>query len=264
MLDIDGTIYQTMDLAESAPHATKANGRSIGVEIANMGAYGDASHAALLQWYERDASGNVRITLPERLKGGGVRTPDFIGGPARRELVSGVLQGRTYRQYDYTPQQYESLIKLTAALCTVFPKIQCDYPRLKSSVGEPAASLKEAAGASTRPSAIAAAGEAGALIPHTLSDEQYASYQGLLGHYHVQLDKQDPGPAFQWEGVVQGARSLMTPDALEANQRMRGKPARYIGTPSTQRWSGRDGRRSRRSSSRPATTQSTATTSPRT
>ena len=35
------------------------------------------------------------------------------------------------------------------------------------------------------------------------------NYHGLLGHYHVQLDKQDPGPAFQWDRVVEGARGLM-------------------------------------------------------
>ncbi len=38
MLDLDGTIYQTLDLKEGAWHATKANGRSVGIEIANMGA----------------------------------------------------------------------------------------------------------------------------------------------------------------------------------------------------------------------------------
>ena len=39
MLDLDGTIYQTLDLKEGAWHATVANGRSIGIEIANIGAY---------------------------------------------------------------------------------------------------------------------------------------------------------------------------------------------------------------------------------
>jgi len=38
MLDLDGTIYQTMDLKERARHATSSNNRSIGVEIANKGA----------------------------------------------------------------------------------------------------------------------------------------------------------------------------------------------------------------------------------
>src|ERR1043165_4945268 len=40
MLDIDGTLYQTLDLKERAWHATTSNGRSIGIEIANMGGYG--------------------------------------------------------------------------------------------------------------------------------------------------------------------------------------------------------------------------------
>jgi N-acetyl-anhydromuramyl-L-alanine amidase AmpD len=30
-------------------------------------------------------------------------------------------------------------------------------------------------------------------------------YQGILGHYHVQLNKVDPGPAFQWDTVIDGA-----------------------------------------------------------
>ena len=39
MLDLDGTIYQTLDAKEAAWHATIANGRSIGIEVANIGAY---------------------------------------------------------------------------------------------------------------------------------------------------------------------------------------------------------------------------------
>ena len=66
------------------------------------------------------------------------------------------------------------------------------------------------------------------LIRHALSGEQYEVYQGVLGHYHVQTDKQDPGPAFQWDAVIFGARILMTPEALAANAAARGKPARFI------------------------------------
>jgi N-acetyl-anhydromuramyl-L-alanine amidase AmpD len=47
------------------------------------------------------------------------------------------------------------------------------------------------------------------LIPAKLSSEELEEYQGILGHYHVQLNKQDPGPAFQWDHVVEGARRLM-------------------------------------------------------
>ncbi|MEM9559092.1 MAG: N-acetylmuramoyl-L-alanine amidase, partial [Planctomycetota bacterium] len=36
---VDGTIYQTLDVTERAWHATKANSRSVGIEIAQIGAY---------------------------------------------------------------------------------------------------------------------------------------------------------------------------------------------------------------------------------
>ena len=41
LLDADGTIYQTLDLKERAWHAGTANDRSVGIEIANIGAYPD-------------------------------------------------------------------------------------------------------------------------------------------------------------------------------------------------------------------------------
>ena len=40
-----------------------------------------------------------------------------------------MIQGQELIQYDFTPQQYEALIKLTATLSKVLPKIKCDYPR---------------------------------------------------------------------------------------------------------------------------------------
>jgi hypothetical protein len=42
-----------------------------------------------------------------------------------------------------------------------------------------------------------------------LPDEELRQYQGLLGHFHIQTNKVDPGPAFQWDLVVNGARKLM-------------------------------------------------------
>src|SRR3954469_12618492 len=45
MLDLDGTIYQTLDLKERAFHATSSNTRSIGIEIANMGAYSSETNS---------------------------------------------------------------------------------------------------------------------------------------------------------------------------------------------------------------------------
>ena len=42
-----------------------------------------------------------------------------------------------------------------------------------------------------------------------LDDSQWENYSGLIGHYHVQENKQDPGPAFQWDKVIDGARALL-------------------------------------------------------
>ncbi len=181
MLDLDGTIYQTLDLKERAWHATTSNTRSIGIEIANIGAFAPGRQAMLEEWYQRDDTGWPRVVVPTRFGESGILTPNFIARPARKEIVLGPVQGRQLQQYDFTPEQYAALVKLTAALCKVFPKIRCDYP-------------KDAAGK---------------LITSKLPDDQLNTYQGILGHYHVQSNKVDPGPAFEWERIIGEARKLV-------------------------------------------------------
>ena len=58
-----------------------------------------------------------------------------------RALIDGTVQGQRLRQYDFTVRQYDSLIRLTATLCTLFPAIRCDYPRDKSGSLLPASFL---------------------------------------------------------------------------------------------------------------------------
>ena len=181
MLDLDGTIYQTLDLKERAWHATTSNDRSIGIEIANMGAYKSEEARPLQDWYEKDSDGKVRITIPKNFGDGGIRTKNFVGRPARNEPVTGTVQGQELVQYDFTPQQYAALVKLTAALTKVFPKITCDYPRDAH----------------------------GKLIPGKLPDEDLKAYHGVMGHFHVQTNKNDPGPAFQWDYVIDHAQTLL-------------------------------------------------------
>lgn len=178
LLDVDGTIYQTLDLRERAMHATVANDRSIGIEIAHIGAYPPGDMKLLNEWYERDAAGEVSYRVPARITQPGIFTPGFKGKPARSTLVRGRLQNTDLAQYDFTPEQYEALIRLTAALCQVFPKIKADFPR----------------------------DEAGRLITRKLPDHELADYRGLLGHYHIQENKFDPGPALQWNRLIEGVR----------------------------------------------------------
>lgn len=180
LIDLDGTIYQTLDLQERAYHATVANNRSIGVEVASIGSFRVGQDAELNAWYGPDDTGRMRVNPPAGPVASGVRTPHFVARPVRAERIRGVINGDDQQQYDYTPEQYAALIRLTAALHRVFPKLRLDYPR----------------------------DAAGRVMTDKLTDTDYASFQGLLGHFHIQANKVDPGPAFDWEKVIQGAREL--------------------------------------------------------
>lgn len=142
LLDTDGTIYQTLDLKERAWHATTSNNRSIGIEIAH--------------------TGTIRANDPR----------------VTSSMIRGTIQGQDLAQAPFTEAQYRALVKLTAALCAVFPELKCDYPR----------------------------DSAGDLVRRKLDDETLKNYKGLLGHYHIQTNKVDPGPAFDWDRVVREAR----------------------------------------------------------
>jgi N-acetyl-anhydromuramyl-L-alanine amidase AmpD len=187
MLDVDGTIYQTLDLKERAWHATTSNSRSIGVEIANVGAYGENEKNPFAQWY-KNIDGQVTLTVPAPYDDGALAGSGFVGHPARPELIHGTIQGRDLVQYDFTPQQYQALIKLTAAVCKIFPKIKCQYPTDAE----------------------------GQLIPRKLPDAELKNYQGILGHYHIQTNKVDPGPAFQWEYVITNAQNILNAENYKA------------------------------------------------
>lgn len=180
LVDIDGTIYQTLDLQERALHATTSNSRAIGIEIANFGAFAPKDARGLAKWYQPDKTGKTRLRIPPEIKDPRIHTANFLGRPARPEPVRGRIHGQELVQYDYTPEQYAALAKLTAALCRVFPRLRCDYPR-------------DAAG---RP------------VLRKLPDAELAKYQGILGHWHIQENKIDPGPAFDWERLIEGARAM--------------------------------------------------------
>lgn len=188
MLDVDGTIYQTLDLRDTGWHASQANNRSVGVEIAQIGAYpltpkGDE---VLARWYADDPADpeGPRITLPKDPSELGVRTPRFVGRPARPDRVLGLVHGSSYQQYDFTPEQYDSLVKLTAALCRHFPKIEPDAPR----------------------------DARGQVLMARLPEDEEWDFHGIVGHFHVSERKQDPGPAFDWETFLTRVRTrLMRP-----------------------------------------------------
>lgn len=178
LLDVDGTLYQTLDLAETAWHARQANPRSIGIEIAQIGAYppGDGT---LERWYRRDAGG-VRVVLPEG-DGNGIRTRGFVPRPARAQKLRGPIHGTLYEQYDFTPEQYETLAQLATVLVRSFPQIELAVP----------------------------VDSAGRVRAQALGAEEFADFGGILGHYHVTRDKTDPGPAFDWKRFLARTEHLL-------------------------------------------------------
>jgi N-acetylmuramoyl-L-alanine amidase len=188
LLDLDGTIYQTLDLAETAWHARSANPRSVGIEIANIGAYPPGETDPIDDWYVVDAQG-ARIRIPAELGDGGVRVKEFVGRPARPQLVHGTIQGVELVQYDFTPEQLLSLARLAAGITRAFPRIGLDAPRDPEGERDKGEVRREA-----------------------LSEAELAGFRGILGHYHVTADKVDPGPAFDWEAFfVRLARERARP-----------------------------------------------------
>jgi N-acetyl-anhydromuramyl-L-alanine amidase AmpD len=179
LLDVDGTIYQTLDVREKAWHATIANDFSVGVEIAHPGAWPQPLNADMRRWYERDEAG-WRMKCPEWMEETGIRTPDFIARPDRPEIVSGEVQGRIWFQFDYTTQQYEALARLCAGLSRVFPRIRLEAPRNAD----------------------------GNVVNHALPEDELRAFDGIVGHFHVQKNKQDPGPAMQWDRLLERARAM--------------------------------------------------------
>ena len=168
MLDLDGTLYQTLDLVHTCWHARQANPRSIGVEIAHPGAFAPGSDE-FARWYERDAQG-MRQVVPETAGATGLRTPGFVARPARPDPVRGVVQGQDLVQYDFTEAQYRALWFLTLGLTRVFPRLPLAVPHDAD----------------------------GRVRQRVLRDDEFARFRGLLGHHHVSDAKTDPGPAFDW------------------------------------------------------------------
>ncbi|MBI5850044.1 MAG: N-acetylmuramoyl-L-alanine amidase [Planctomycetes bacterium] len=180
LLDVDGTIYQTLDLKERAWHATIANDRSVGIEIAHIGAYPAPGHPVMRSWYAKDEAG-LRIAFPAVAETG-VRTKGFVARPASNELFEGEINGDRVWMHDYTKEQHEALARLTAALSRVFPSLALEVPR--DAAGKP--------------------------LARALTADEFASFRGVLGHYHVQTNKNDPGPALVWDDLLRRARDAMT------------------------------------------------------
>src|SRR5512138_2032559 len=98
LVDNDGTIYQTLDLALEGWHGSELNHESIGVELCNRAD----------RWKDRDYY-------------------------ARRGINRGVkackINGHVIDSFDFTKEQYEQMILLGRALRRLLPNIPAEFPQ---------------------------------------------------------------------------------------------------------------------------------------
>jgi N-acetyl-anhydromuramyl-L-alanine amidase AmpD len=162
LLDVDGTVYQTLDLATRARHAGANNDVSIGIEIAHPGAWD--TRAGADRFYEDEGR---RLVTPRALE----PPPGGPFAPARPGWFEARLNGGDVHQRDFTEAQYVSLERLVGSLARSLPALRKGPPR----------------------------GADGGVRRDVLPEQARTSTPGLLGHLHVSAGKVDPGPAFDWE-----------------------------------------------------------------
>ena len=104
--------------------------------------------------------------------------------PAQR--VDELREQLRYHNYRYyvlddpvvSDAQYDALGELLAALAHTLPRVRLAAPR----DGE------------------------GRIPARMLDPREIARFEGIVGHYHLDEKKFDPGPAFDWERVLGAAR----------------------------------------------------------
>ncbi|MEE9392584.1 MAG: peptidoglycan recognition family protein [Planctomycetota bacterium] len=169
LLDIDGTLYQTLDLQERARHAGLANDHSIGIEIAHIGAYPPG-----------DVSWEFCYGSPDSTGRRSVQPPVDWGGPAGRYrtarggLFEARIHGREYEMPDYSEAQYRTLERLFDWVAREFPRVPKKTPLTSS----------------------------GDFLWEVLPPDELKTFRGFIGHHHLTKSKTDPGPAFDWARVL--------------------------------------------------------------
>ena len=84
------------------------------------------------KWYARKTADGKTRTSPCPTPNSSPPSSPRRGPPpgSATSVVTGVIQGESVLPSTTSrPQQYDSLTRLTATLCKIFPKIRCDYPK---------------------------------------------------------------------------------------------------------------------------------------
>lgn len=179
LVDVDGRVFQTLDVAERAWHATDANDVSVGVELASLGAFREPQDADVTPFDVTDRDNCVE----------------------HRDFKRGRVHGQTLVQKIFTDKQYDAVARLYATLLRRFPRLRLAYPIDREAFPGAAADDWKAFT------------ETDGTFPDVdtdkLTDARRRDFAGALGHFHVQRNKFDPGPAFDWKRLVAETRAAM-------------------------------------------------------
>lgn len=192
LIDRDGRIYQTLDAIERAWHATRANDASVGVELAHVGAVEEEDEKASEFGDDDDA------------------------GRFGKKIARGTVNGRRLAQSPFEDAQYEALARLTAALAREFPALAETFgprePEDTSAEAKLAAEIERVKNGESLAEAEAKAARRNKqrrVRGEKLADAELRAFRGALGHWHVQANKFDPGPAFDWDRYEARTRALL-------------------------------------------------------
>ncbi|MBL6975394.1 MAG: N-acetylmuramoyl-L-alanine amidase [Deltaproteobacteria bacterium] len=146
MIDLDGTVYQAADVADQTLHAAGINSMGVGIDLNNP----------------------AQNLLSD---------PD-AEAPGRRPSAEKVINGVSFRSWDYSEAQYRSLIAVLRVLTEVLG-IEPVFP----------------------------VGEDGLILNSVLDSPPAPQFKGIQCHWHSSAFKWDPGPGLDWERILAGLRS---------------------------------------------------------
>ncbi|NOZ00823.1 MAG: N-acetylmuramoyl-L-alanine amidase, partial [Deltaproteobacteria bacterium] len=145
MIDRDGTVYQAADVADRTLHAGGVNTDSVGIDLNNP-------------------ADNL-LTHPD------------AEAPGRERSAVRVINGVSYQSWNYTEEQYRSLIAVLRVLVEVLG-IETVFP----------------------------VGEDGRILYLVLDSPPASQFRGIQCHWHSSAEKWDPGPGLDWERIIAGLR----------------------------------------------------------
>jgi N-acetylmuramoyl-L-alanine amidase len=249
LIDGDGVVYQTLDVLERAWHATTANDSSVGFELAHVGAFsnrsncGDHPKKGNIQGQELfqtdftneqyDALARVAATLMARF-------PKIPNAFPRRSHVTDALVSRYASAHLRMSSEWHTeaceerrkarneersdnyAVKSADARLEAGEMSREEYDTTLVLCDE--ADVEEDARLEASDPWHTASDEycvdpTIAVVPRKLDDGHLTAFRGVLGHYHVQTNKIDPGPAFDWARLHARIADLLADADLMAEAR---------------------------------------------